>query len=97
MLPNTAVLPVLHKNLFSVTQELQKGFQVTPECKSLINREKSTEIRFDMKMANNGAKVFLLTTKFYKSANEADILARESRKPEGKAYVKTEGKKDKNQ
>ena len=54
----TAVIPYLDKNLFSVTQTLQKGFLVTSEVEDLILKKKSTEICFDEKMANNGGKIF---------------------------------------
>ena len=62
------IITVLHENIFSVTQELQKCFQLTSEGKTLILKKNSTEIRFGEKMANKSGKGFLLTTKFYKCA-----------------------------
>ena len=48
-LTNMDVIPGLHANLFSVTRSLQKGFQVTAECETLILNKIPTEIRFDKK------------------------------------------------
>ena len=42
-------------------------------------------------MANNGGKGFLLTTKFYKIANNDALLAPDKRKTEGKTTVNLEG------
>ena len=49
-LSNTAAIPGLHTNLFSVTRSLQKGFQVKSEGKTLILNKISTDICFDKKM-----------------------------------------------
>ena len=65
----------------------QKGFQLT----SLILKKISAEIRFDKKMVNKSGKGFLLTTKFYKSTNNSDILAPEKWNPEGKVSIQMEG------
>ena len=51
-----------------------KGFQVTSEGKKLLLKKFLTEIRFDEKMTYKAGQGFLLTTKFYKSANDAAIL-----------------------
>ena len=67
MLSNMAVIPGLHVNLFSVTQTLKKGLQVTSENETLILKKKSTKIRFDKKMKNKSREGFLLTTKLYNS------------------------------
>ena len=64
MLINIDSISVLYANLFSVTQELQKGFQVTSEGEIQILRKNSTEVCFDKKMANKVGEGFLLTTKF---------------------------------
>ena len=90
-LTNTAVIPGLHANLFSVIQALQKGFQMTPESDTLIPRKNSIEIRFDGKMANKYGEGLLLTTKFYKIANNVDILDPGKQKPEGKGYIQPKG------
>ena len=42
-------------------------------------------------MVNKSSGIFLLTTKFYKSANGAAILDPDKGNPEGEAYVKPEG------
>ena len=42
-------------------------------------------------MANISGEGFLLTTKFYKSAHNADILSPDKRNPEGKSDVQPEG------
>ena len=65
-LSNTDIIPGLHANIFSLTQALQKGFQVTSEGNTLILKKNSTNICFGEKMANNSGKGFILTTKFYK-------------------------------
>ena len=90
-LTNTAVIPGLHANLFSVTRALQKGFQLTSDGKTLILKKNSTKIRFDEKMANTAGEGFLFTTKFYKSANDAADLAPEKRNPEGNSAIQPEG------
>ena len=36
---NTAIIPGLHENIFSVARALQKGFQVTSEGETLIIRK----------------------------------------------------------
>ena len=41
-------------------------------------------------MENNGGKGFLLTTKFYKKADDASIFAPEKSKPEGKPPIHPE-------
>ena len=74
-----------------MTQAPQKGFQLTPEDKTLILKKNSTEIRFDKKMTDEAGEGFKLTTKFYKSANEAPLFDPKKRKPEGKGYIQTEG------
>ena len=51
------------------------------EGETLILREKSTKIRLDEKMTNKAGKGFLLTTKFYKSENDAAFLAPDDQKP----------------
>ena len=43
-LRNMAIIPGLHKNKSSMTRELQKGFQVTPEGYTLIL--KKNQLRF---------------------------------------------------
>ena len=44
MLTNTAIIPGLHANLFSVIRALQKGFQVMSEGNTPTLKETSTEI-----------------------------------------------------
>ena len=85
------IIPGLHSNILSKARSLQKCFEVTSKGETLILKKKSTKICFDKKIANNGGKGFLLTTKFYKSANYAAILSPEKRKPEGKLAVHPEG------
>ena len=72
---NLTVIPGLHTNIFSVIQALQKGFKGTSEYETLILKKNSTDIHFGEKMANNRGEVFLLTTNFYKSANDSAFLA----------------------
>ena len=87
----------VHPNIFSVTRELQKGYQVTSEGDTLILKKNPTEVRFDGKMTNKYGKGFLPTTNLYKIANEASILDPEKRNPEGKADVQLDGMEVKNQ
>ena len=91
------VIPGLHRNIFSVTLALQKGFRVASEGESLILRGNSTKISFDEKMANHSGEGFILTTNFYNSANNANILPPKERNPEGKSAVQPEGVTTKNQ
>ena len=72
-----------------MTQALQKSFQGTSKFEALIFKKNSTDVHIDEKIVNNGEKVFLLTTMFYKSANNAAILAPKEWNTEGKAYVQT--------
>ena len=81
----------LHAKPFIVTWGLQKVFQLTPEGETLILKKKSTNIRFDKKIANKASEGFILTTKFYKSANYAALLAPDKRNPEGKTDIQPEG------
>ena len=67
------------------------------EFDTVILNRNSTRIGFDEKMANNGGKGFLLTTNFYKSANNNVILARKNRKPEWKASIQTDRASSNNQ
>ena len=94
---NTSVIPGIHTNIFIVTRALKKVFQVTLEYETLILKKKTTDICFDEKMANNCGEGFILTTKFYKSANDAAILTPNKQKLEGKAAVHLEGNTAKNQ
>ena len=41
---------------------------------NLIIKKKSTKICFDKKIANNNGKGFLMTIRFYKITNGADIF-----------------------
>ena len=91
------VITVLHANLSRLTCELKKGFQVTSEGETLILKKNTADIHFDKKMENKAGKKFLLTTKFYKSANDAALLAPQKRKPEGKAAIQPEGTATKKQ
>ena len=86
-LTNMVVIPCLHPNLFNVAWALQKGFQLTSEGETLILKKISTVIVFDKKVANKSGKGFLLTTKFYKIAYDADLLAPKKQKPVGEAYI----------
>ena len=86
-LSDRAAIPGLHEKLLSMTQALQKGFQGTSKFEALIFKKNSTDVHIDEKIVNNGEKVFLLTTMFYKSANNAAILAPKEWNTEGKAYV----------
>ena len=52
----TSVIKGLHAHLFSMTEPLQQGFQVTPEGEDLILKKNSTDSRFDKKMGNNGGE-----------------------------------------
>ena len=90
-LTNIAVIPGLYANIFSVTQSPQKDFHVRSEGETLLLRKNSTGIRFDKKMANKAGEGFLPTTKFYKSANNADLLAPKKWNSEGKASIHPEG------
>ena len=60
--------------IYSVLRVHKKGFQVKSESETLILKKIFTEIRFDKKMANKSGKGFILTTRFYKSANDATVL-----------------------
>ena len=90
-LTNRAVIPCLHTKIFSVTQALLKGSKPRSEGEALILKRNSTKIRFDEKIANKSGEGFLLTTKFYKSANNTALLAPEKHNPEGKADIQPEG------
>ena len=61
------------------------------EDETLIIKKNSTEIRFDKKIVHKSGEVFLSTTKFYRSTNEADILDLKKCKPEGETYIQLEG------
>ena len=88
---NMSAIPFLNENLFSMTLSLQKGFQMTSEGETQILKKNSTKIRFYEKMANKAREIFLLTTNFYKSANNAPILVPENRNPEGEVAIQPEG------
>ena len=74
-LSSMTVILGLQANLFSVAWALQNVFQVMSEDETLIFKKTSTGICFENKMTNNGGKVFLLSTKLYKSTNNAATLA----------------------
>ena len=90
MLTKMSPIPGLHANLFRVTRALQQGFQLTSEGETLILKGK-TEICFDKKMENKSGEVFLLNTKFYKSADNAALLVFKKRNTEGKETIQPEG------
>ena len=96
MLSNMSVIPGLHKNIFSLMRALQKCFQVKLEGKTLIIKVNYTDICFDEKMENNSVKGFIFTTKFYKSAKNAEFLYPNKQNPEGNANVQLEGTASKN-
>ena len=62
-----------------------------PEGGALILNKTSTEICFAKKMANNGCGGFHLTTKFYKSPNDAAIFVPKKQKTGEKSDVDPEG------
>ena len=70
-----------------MTRVLRNIFQVTSEGEALLLKKSSTEIRFDKKLTIKASEGFLLTTKFYKSAQETAFLSPKKRKPERKADV----------
>ena len=57
------------------------------EGEALIINKKFNRYCHGKKMLNNGSKGFLLTTKFYNSTNNADVLDPKKRNPEGRADV----------
>ena len=93
---NTDIIPGIHANLFSVALAQQKYFQVTTKGKTQTLKKHSSNILLDNKMANNGSRGFLLITKFYKSANDAALLAPKKRNPECKSAVHKEDTEAKN-
>ena len=74
-LSNTALIPGLHPNLFSMTLAIQKVFQVMSEGDTL------PPILLKEKIENNSGKGFLLTIKFYKRADDSAILCPNKQKP----------------
>ena len=56
ILSDTALIPGLHKNLFSVVRALQTGIQVTPKVKGIILKKQLTKIRFPRKWKTPEAK-----------------------------------------
>ena len=62
------------------------------EDQILILKKNPNDICFDKKMANNGDKVFLLTTKFYKNANDTALLSSKKQNTEGEVDVNLEWK-----
>ena len=69
------------------------------EGKTLILKKNSTQNRFDKKMVNKSSEGFLLTTRFYRSVNDASRMDPNKQKPKGKADIQLEGTvvKNKNQ
>ena len=84
---NTAIISGLHANIFIVTLWLKQSFQVILEGETLILKKNPTTICFENKLVNNGSKLFLLTTKFYKSSNDTALLDPDKHNPEGKESV----------
>ena len=70
---------------------------MTSEGNTLILKKKFTNIRFHKKMVKKSGQGFLLTTKFYNSANDAALSAPGKRNPEGKAAIHPEGTSTKKQ
>ena len=66
---------------------------MTSEGETLILKTKSTKIRFDEKIANNGGKGLILATKFYKNPNDATLLVPNNHNPEVKVDIEPEGVK----
>ena len=77
--------------LLSMSWSLQKGFQVTPQVEMQILKKVLAGICFDNKMASNGSKGFILTTKLYKIPKDAPLLVNNKQNLEGKAATETEG------
>ena len=85
-----AIIAGLQNSLVSVTQALQKVFQVTHKDKGLLPKKNPTKFVLK-KMANTGGEGFLLTTKLYKKINRKAILGINTQNQEGKEAVDTEG------
>ena len=73
-----------------------KSLQVNPGGETFMLKENSTDIRFDQKIANNGGEGYLLTTNFYKSTNDAFILAPPEVEPEEKSANSWKGRLPRN-
>ena len=91
-----AIIPSLHASLFIVTRTLQTGFHVMPEGKNLTLQKNSTKIRLDEKMTHKSGEGFILTTKFYKSGNDAAILAPGSGTRKGRHLYRWKGRTPRN-
>ena len=74
-----------------MTRALQKVFHVSSEGEALMIKKNLTKISLDKRMAKNGGKWFILTTKFYKSTNDAALLAPDNQNKKGKTAVEPEG------
>ena len=66
---------------------------MTSDGDILILKIKSTKIRFDEKIANNGGKGIILATRLYTNPNNAALLVPNNQNPEVKVEVEPEGVK----
>ena len=64
---------------------------MTSEVDTLILKRKPTNICFHKKMENHDGKGYLLTTNFYRGANDAALLVTNKRNMEEKASIQTGG------
>ena len=91
ILSNSAVILGLCANLFSVTWELQKCFQVITECESLILNKNATKICFGEKISKTREDGFYVTNNIFQTPRKTALMLSKINKREGKEITNLEG------
>ena len=88
---DTAYIPYLSVNIFSMTRALTKGFNVMSEKENFELKKNATILKFEERLYNGNGNGYILAARVYTSPNGARKTHTEGNNPEGKTVTKVEG------
>ena len=88
---DTANIPDLSVNIFSMTRALTKRFNMTLEKESLVLKKNATILKFEDRLDHGNSDSYQLEMRLYTIPKDAGKMDKELKKPEGKTAVKLEG------
>ena len=89
---NTAYIPDLSVNIFSVTRALNKGFNVKSDKESLVLNKNTTILKFEDRLDHVNGGGYLLTARLYTSPNDSRKTYKEGKSLDGKTTANLEVK-----
>ena len=88
---NTAYIPDLSVNIFSVMCALTKGFNVKSDKESLVLKKNTTILKFEERLDHGNGGGYILAARLYTSPNGSRKTYNEGNNPEGKTTTNLEG------